>query len=357
MVEFLTLHEIAKQARRNLPQTAWDYLTGGCETETTLRRNRAAIDSLAFRPRVLRDVNNIDLTGSFLGRKCRIPVLLAPIGSLESFDPGAAVTVAKAAKEFGTTAFLSSVTHPDMEQVGAVGHDMVFQLYVRGDDAWVDDYVRRAKALGCTGFCLTVDTQVYSRRERDLIKRYIPAGRRTAVGYDWQAGLTWDLVKRLKDTMGMPLILKGIATAEDAQIALEHGVDVIYVSNHGGRQLDHGLGAIDVLPEVVKAVGGQVPVVIDSGFMRGTDVVKALALGASAVAIGKVQGLGLAAGGQAGLVRVLEILEEEMKSAMGLLGCTKFEQLSPKYIAKTQPAYLHYFESAFHHVNLYNPEY
>ena len=357
MAEFLTLHEIAKQARRNLPQNAWDYLTGGCETETTLRRNRAALDSLAFRPRVLRDVNNIDLTGSFLGRKCRIPVLLAPIGSLESIEAGAAVTVAKAAKEFGTTAFLSSVTAPSMEDVGAVGHDMVFQLYVRGDDAWVDDYVSRAKALGCTGFCLTVDTQVYSRRERDLLKRYIPSARLAAGGRDFQAGLTWDLVKRLKDTMGIPIILKGIATAEDAEIAVEHGVDVIYVSNHGGRQLDHGLGAIDVLPEVVKAVGGRKPVVIDSGFMRGTDIIKALALGASAVAIGKVQGLGLAAAGQAGLVRVLEIIEDEMKSAMGLLGCRTFDELSPKFIAKTQPAYLHYFESAFHHVNLYNPEY
>jgi glycolate oxidase len=271
--EFLTLHEIAKEARRRLPQTAWDYLTGGCETETTLRRNRAAIDSLAFRPRVLRDVNDIDLTSSFLGRKCRIPVLLAPIGALESFDPGAAATVAKAAKEFGTTAFLSSVTQPGMEEVAAVGHDMVFQLYVRGDDAWVDDYVRRAEKLGCTGFCLTVDTQVYSRRERDLIKRYVPVGRRTVVGRDWQAGMTWDLVKRLKGSTRLPLILKGIATAEDTHIAVEHGVDVVYVSNHGGRQLDHGLGAIDVLPEVVQAAGGKAPVVVDSGFLRGSDVI------------------------------------------------------------------------------------
>jgi glycolate oxidase len=244
-----------------------------------------------------------------------------------------------------------------MEEVAAVGHDMVFQLYVRGDDAWVDDYVRRAEKAGCTGFCLTVDTQVYSRRERDLLKRYVPVGRRTAVGRDWQAGLTWDMVKRIKDSTSLPIILKGIATAEDTHIAVEHGIDVIYVSNHGGRQLDHGLGAIDVLPEVVQAAGGKAPVIVDSGFMRGTDVVKALALGAAAVAIGKLQGLGLAAAGEAGIVRVLEILEDEMRSAMGLLGCKTFAELSPKYVARTQPAYLHYFESAFHHVNLYNPEY
>src|SRR6185436_3143092 len=184
------------------------------------------------------------------------------------------------------------------------------QLYVRGDQAWVEAIFDRAVKAGFGALCLTVDTHHYSRRERDISKRYHAASSRDPDASRHQKALDWAQVDKCKKKYKLPIVIKGIATAEDAKIALEHGVDVIYVSNHGGRQLDHGLGAIDVLPEVVKTVGGKVPVVIDSGFMRGTDVVKALALGASAVAIGKVQGLGLAAGGQTGLVRVLEILEE-----------------------------------------------
>src|SRR6185312_12888491 len=240
--EFLTLHEFVKLARMKLSSGVWDYLTGGSETETTLRRNRLALDSIAFRPRVLRDVSKVDCSGTLFGKTLRIPVLFAPVGSIEVFDEGGAGAAAKAAQRFGAGCFVSSVSQPGLEATAAAapGGRTIFQLYVRGDRAWVDDHVKRAIAAGYEAFCLTIDTAIYSRRERDLGKRYRPLGRRAASGREFQAALNWDDVKRLKDKYDIPLILKGIATSEDAETALGHGVDAIYVSNHGGRQLDHG---------------------------------------------------------------------------------------------------------------------
>jgi glycolate oxidase len=214
----------------------------------------------------------------------------------------------------------------------------VFQLYVRGDDAWVDDWVRRAKDHGYRAFCLTVDVAHYSRRERDLIGRFVKPWRAAArEGAPFQAGLSWDQVKRFKDRHDLPLILKGIATAEDALIAAEHGVEVVYVSNHGGRQLDHGLGTATVLPDIVKEVRGKAQVWVDGGVMRGTDVVKMIALGASAVGIGRLCGLGLAAAGAPGLVRALELLEDEVRTCLGLLGVTCYAELTPKHLAPAAP--------------------
>src|SRR6267143_817994 len=199
---FSTLHEIVRAARTNLAPGPWDYLIGGAETETTLRRNRQALDSLAFRPRVLRDVSAVDASATFFGRPTRIPVMLAPIGSIETFAEGGGATAAKAAAAFGVPQMLSSVCNPGLEAVAKAADGIrIFQLYVRGDDA---------------------------------------------------------------------------------TLAIEHGVEGVYVSNHGGRQLDHGRGAIAALPEVVEAVGGRATVLVDGGFVRGTDVVKAIALGAQA---------------------------------------------------------------------------
>jgi glycolate oxidase len=178
---------------------------------------------------------------------------------------------------------------------------------------------------------------MYSRRERDLIGRYVKPWRATAgAGIAFQSGLSWDHVKRFKDKHDLPLIIKGIATAEDAQLAVEHGVDVVYVSNHGGRQLDHGRGSIEVLPEVVKAVAGRSVVMVDGGFMRGTDVVKAIALGAQMVGIGRLSCLGLAAAGEAGLVRALE-----------LLGVHSLAQLDASYLHAATPVTVPHVTSAF----------
>jgi len=234
---------------------------------------------------------------------------------------------------------LSSVCQPGLEETAAAAQTLrSFQLYVRGDDAWVDDWVRRAKDNGFVAFCLTVDVALYSRRERDLVGRFVKPWRaRAAEGAGFQAALSWDHVKRFKDKHDLPLILKGIATAADAQLAVEHGVEVVYVSNHGGRQLDHGLGAAAVLPEIIAAVKGKAEVWVDGGFMRGTDVVKAVALGARTVGIGRLACLGLAAAGVPGLVRTLELLEEEVRTCLGLLGAASWAELTPAHLAAAPP--------------------
>jgi glycolate oxidase len=333
--EFLTLQEIYQAARRKLPPGPWSYLIGGAETETTVLRNRRALDEIAFRPRVLRDVSKIDSKATFLGQPVRLPVMLAPIGGLESIVEGGAATAARGAAQFGVPQMLSSVCQPGLEATAAAAKTVrVFQLYVRGDDAWVDDFVQRARDNGFCAFCLTVDVAAYSRRERDLLGRFVKPWRARAIeGAAFQAGLSWDQVKRFKDKHpDLPLIIKGIATAEDAELCVQHGVEVIYVSNHGGRQLDHGLGSAAVLPEVLQAVKGKAEVWVDGGFMRGTDVVKAIALGAKTVGLGRLTGLALAAGGAPGLVRALEILEEEVRICLGLLGVTSYAQLTPRHV-------------------------
>jgi isopentenyl diphosphate isomerase/L-lactate dehydrogenase-like FMN-dependent dehydrogenase len=337
--EFLTLQEIVAAARRNLAPGPWSYVVGGAETETTVRRNRLALDSIAFRPRVLRDVSRVDASASLFGRQIRLPVILAPIGGLESIVEGGAAAAARGAAQFGVPQMLSSVCQPGLEATAAAADALrVFQLYVRGDDAWVDDHVRRALDHGYAAFCLTVDVAMYSRRERDLIGRFVKPWRATApAGSSFQSGLSWDQVKRFKDKHDVPLIIKGIATVEDAEIAVQHGVEVVYVSNHGGRQLDHGLGSAAVLPEIVRAVAGRAEVWVDGGFMRGTDVVKAIALGAKTVGLGRLPCLGLAAAGVPGLVRTLEILENEVQTCLGLLGVTSFAELTPQHLAAAPP--------------------
>ncbi len=356
--DFLTLQEIVAAAQRNIPPGPWAYLIGGTETETTVKRNRHALDSIAFRPRVLRDVSRVDASSTFFGKRTRLPVMLAPIGGLEAIVDGGAATAARAAAEFNVPQMLSSVCQPGLEQTAAAAPTLrSFQLYVRGDDAWVDDWVRRAKDNGFTSFCLTVDVAAYSRRERDLIGRYVKPWRATAgAGAPFQAGLSWDQVKRYKDKYNgphdLPLIIKGIATAEDAEIAVQHGVQVVYVSNHGGRQLDHGLGSAAVLPEVVKAVKGRAEVWVDGGFMRGSDVVKAIALGAKTVGLGRFTGLALGAAGAHGLVRALEILEDEIRICLGLLGVTSLAELTPAHVTTAPAVTLPDTFSAFPHLRL-----
>src|SRR5260221_786952 len=332
---FVALQEIVAAAKGNLPPGPWSYLVGGAETETTVRRNRHALDCIGFRPRVLRDVSNIDSSATFLGKKVRLPVMLAPIGGLESIVEGGAATAARAAAQFGVPQMLSSVCKPGLEETAAAAQTLrSFQLYVRGDDAWVDDFVRRAKDNGFTSFCLTVDVASYSRRERDLVGRFVKPWRANAQeGAAFQSGLSWDQVKRYKDKHDLPLILKGIATVEDARIALQHGVEVVYVSNHGGRQLDHGLGSTAVLPEMVREVGKKAELWVDGGYMRGSDVGKAMALGAETVGIGRLTGLALGAACAPGLVRALELLEEEVRICLGLLGVTSLAELTPRHLA------------------------
>jgi len=337
-LEYAVLHEFIAPAKRNLSRSTWDYLMGAAETETTYLRNRAALDSLALRPRVLRNVETVDTGRSMLGRRLDLPVILAPIGSLQDIVAGGGIAPTRAAERANVLHMLSSVCAPGLEAVAAVNdHPKIFQLYIRGDASWVDAYVERVIAHRYVALALTVDLDYYGRRERDLAKRYRATARRSATADHFQARFCWADVARLRRRFDIPIILKGIATAEDATLALEHGVSGIYVSNHGGRQLDHGSGAIAVLPEVVDAVRGRAAIIVDGGFMRGTDIVKAMALGADAVGLGRLQGLALAAGGEAALGRMLALLRDEVTRTLGLLGVTSFAELDRSYLAPAVP--------------------
>lgn len=346
-LRFQALHEIVGAARERLGRDIWDYLRGGTETETTLKRNRMALDSIAFRPRVLRDARNVNVGAAVLGRAMRLPICLAPIGSLESFDPEGGVAAMRAAGSFGCALMLSSVSTIPLEEVAKAAPGFkIAMLYKRGGDDFLDDYVNRSIDAGYDAFCLTVDSANYSRRERDIANRFVKPWR-TGGGADWQAALNWKDIERYKAKHDLPIVLKGIGTAEDATIAVEHGVDMVYVSNHGGRQLDHGRGAIEVLPEVVDAVAGRCAVAIDGGFSRGTDIVKAIALGADLVGVGRMLCYGLAAGGGAGVVRMLELLEEETRLALGLLGATNYAEVEASQICPAKPVDPPHVTSAF----------
>ena len=333
--EYLVLHEFVKKAREKLPKETWDYLIGASETETTFKRNRFALDNIAFRPRVLRDVENVDLSVDLFGHNLKMPVILAPIGSMQDFVDGAGTAPTLAASEFGIMHMISSTCMPGLEEVAkSVNYPKLFQLYVRGDKDWVDDNIKNAMDHNYAGICLTVDLDAYGRRERDLAKRYRTTSRQSASGFEHQMRFSWKDIDRIKSYCHLPIIIKGIATKEDALLAVEHGVEVVYVSNHGGRQLDYGLGGLNVLPEISEAIGDNAKVIFDGGIMRGTDVVKAIALGADCVGIGRLQGFAAAAGGSKAIVRMLELLELEISTALRLLGVNSIFDLDDTYLSK-----------------------
>lgn len=333
---FKTLHEFVKAAQANLDKTYWDYLVGGTETETTLRRNRQAIDRLGLVPRVLNDVSEVDTSCTILGQSLAMPVMLAPIGSLQVFDPGGGASAARAAAYAGALSIASSVCEPGIEEIAAASTaPKIYQVYVRGDDAWLDDIVERVIASGYVALCLTVDTAVVSRRERDIAKRVVPTSQASPGNFAYQAQLSWKTVERLKQQFDIPLVIKGISRVDDAKRAVDHGVNVVYVSNHGGRQLDQSIGSLNALPRIVEAVGSQVEVAVDGGFYRGTDIVKAMALGAKAIGIGRLEGWALAAGGLPALNRCLKLLKLEISMAMALCGVTSFDELDPSFVEET----------------------
>jgi len=348
--KFSSLTEMVHLARAALSRESWDYLMGAADTETTLKRNRLSIDSLQFRPRVLHDVREVEVATELINQPLRMPVILPPIGSVQLFEKGGGASVAQGAEAFGTLQILSSVCTPDLEAVAnASAAAKVYQLYLMGDQGWMDDIIARSMELGYVGFCLTADTQVYSRRERDILKSWRPPSGSTAVQSDmgYQAGMNWDTVAHIKEKFDIPLFVKGINRADDAARAIDAGVDVVYVSNHGGRQLDHGRGCIDSLPEVVAAVDGQAPVVVDGGFLRGADVVKALCRGATAVGMGRLEGLAMAAGGAAGIVRALELVEHELKTTMALMGAASLGELNADFLERCEATVAPHVLSAF----------
>jgi len=285
------------------------------------------------------DVRNIDLTVEFLGKTLPMPVIVAPMGSLYRFCDRGDVEMARGAGREGVVATVSGVCGWPMEEIAeAASAPLIFQLYHHGPRDWVEPRLERVmKCPQYMAICLTVDNAIYSRRDRDHLNRFVANSRAAGRAipepggpdHDYVRRLTWDDVDWLKSICRVPFGVKGIATADDAKRALDHGVDFIWVSNHGGRQLDDARATVDVLPEVVSAVAGRAPIVVDGGFQRGTDVIKGRALGATVVAMGKAASWGLTMGGADGIEGFLKILREEIHIAMGLSGNTSMRELTP----------------------------
>ena len=347
----INLYDYEAQAKLRLPHNDWDTIEAGAMDMFTTRRNRSAFEALTLRPRFLRDLEGLDISTTVLGEEISMPVMIAPAGSHMKAHPDGELATARGAGMSNTLMMLSTSSNYSLEEVAeAASGPLWFQLYHRGYDL-TEMLVRRAEEAGFKAINLTVDTPVPSPKERDLRNRYarehdlgnfrgLDRPRSEISGTDetpgWEVSqttpLTWRELEWLRGLTGLPLVLKGIRTAEDAHVAVECGVNGIQVSTHGGRQLDMTMGAIEMLPEVVDAVNGRAEVYLDSGVRRGSDVVKALALGARAVAIGRPLFWGLAVNGAEGVHGVLELLREEVTRAMSYCGQTSVQDLEPNLV-------------------------
>ncbi|MDR7276956.1 4-hydroxymandelate oxidase [Catenuloplanes atrovinosus] len=339
----VTADDFARAAAGILPAEIWDFIAGGSGAETTLAANRTALDSVFLRPRVLRDVSACTTRSTLLGRPVDLPVATAPVAYQRLVHPDGEAATARAAAAAGVPFVASTLSSVPLEQVIEAGGRVWFQLYwLRDDDATLG-LVRRAERTGCDAIVLTVDVPWMGRRLRDIRNRFaLPAHIRAAnitttdaahernghgsavaahTSQEFTPALTWSVVDRIRQATRLPLVLKGLLAPEDAVQAIEYGVDAIVVSNHGGRQLDGAVPSIDALPEIVDVVRGGCEILLDSGIRTGTDVLRALALGASGVLIGRPLIWGLAVGGERGAARVLELLATELRDAMGLAGC------------------------------------
>jgi len=344
-LEFTNLIELEEMARAKISRSAFDYIAGGSDDEVSLRRNREAYSHWALRPRVLVDVSRRDTSTTVLGERVSMPVLVAPTAFHGLVHPEGELATARGTAEAGTIMVASTLATRSLEEIAAVGSALRwFQLYLVKDRAFTETLVRRAEKAGYRALCVTVDAALVGRRERDVRNAFSipvdlavrnleeagagklpPAQRgRSALADYWEkvldASNTWKTIEWLRSISSLPVVLKGIMTAEDAEIAVEHGAEGIVVSNHGGRQLDGTLGTLDALPDVVAGVKGRAELYIDGGVRRGTDVLKALALGAKAVLVGRPVLYGLALGGADGVRAVLERLRTEFDLALGLVG-------------------------------------
>jgi isopentenyl diphosphate isomerase/L-lactate dehydrogenase-like FMN-dependent dehydrogenase len=329
-------------AAERLEPGAHGYYAGGAGDELTLRDNVEAFRRLQLRPRMLVDVATCTTATTVLGHEISMPLLVAPVALQRVADPDGEVAMARAAKAAGTIMCLSTIATASPAEVAAVGGPRWFQLYVFRDEGVMRELIVQARESGYTALLLTVDAPVRGNRERDLRTRFALApdiqvasmGRGGVTPKDIfdmvTPSLTWRDLERISAEAGLPLLVKGILTAEDAILSVEHGAAGVVVSNHGGRQLDGVSATIEALPEVVEAVAGRVEVLVDGGIRRGTDVVKALALGAQAVLAGRAPLWGLAVEGEAGARRVLELLREEILTALQLVGAT-----SPADVTRT----------------------
>jgi isopentenyl diphosphate isomerase/L-lactate dehydrogenase-like FMN-dependent dehydrogenase len=342
--------------KKNVPPAHFGYVTTGLNDEVTLRANREGFLKFQLRPRRLIDVSKIDMSCEILGITYDSPIVIAPTASNHAFHPDGEVAVAKAAKTGNHLQILSTVATTSVEDAAAArGAPIWFQLYPTQNWTVGDRLAKRAEAAGCPVIVLTVDTlgpqkwETYIRLRRtdtrECASCHTPnsylSRKPNFAGIDVSGvpgtaspNLTWDFIKRLRDTVRTKIVLKGILASEDAKLAVDTGVDAIIVSNHGGRAEDGGTSTIEALPEILEAVGSRMPVLVDSGFRRGTDIVKALAMGARAVCIGRPHLWGLGAFGQPGVERVLEILRAEVRAAMQQVGAPSLKQLTPALVRR-----------------------
>ncbi|KAM3384284.1 hypothetical protein ACQJBY_008756 [Aegilops geniculata] len=345
----VNIREYQELAKKALPKMHYDYINGGAEDEHTLRDNVAAYGRILLRPRVLVDVSNIDMSTNLLGYDMPSPIIVAPTGSHKLANPEGEVATARAAASCNTLMVLSFSASCKIEEVASSCDAIRFyQLYVFKNRDVSATLVRRAESHGFKAIVLTVDTPMLGRREADIRNKMVAPANANLEGLmpiddlDTTDGsklekyardtldpsLSWKDVEWLKSITSLPILLKGIVTAEDARKAVEAGAAGIIVSNHGARQLDYAPATISALEEVVKAVAGAVPVLVDGGVRRGTDVLKALALGARAVMVGRPVLYGLAARGQAGAKHVIEMLNRELELAMALCGCRSVAEIT-----------------------------
>jgi 4-hydroxymandelate oxidase len=342
--------------KKNVPPAHFGYMATGVDDEVTLRANREGFRKFELRPRRLVDVSKIDMSAEILGAKYDSPIVIAPAGSNRAFHPDAEVAVAKAAKLGNHLQILSTVATTSIEDaIAARGAPVWFQLYTTQRWEIAEGLVKRAEAAGAPAIAVTLDVRSSAKWETSVRLRrtdtrdcggchglndYL-SRKPNFTGIDLGGisttvvtNLTWDLIKRLRDTVKVKLVLKGILAFEDAKLAVDAGIDAIVVSNHGGRVEDGVSATIDVLPEIVEAVGGRMPILVDSGFRRGSDIVKALAMGAQAVCIGRPYLWGLGAFGQPGVERVLGILRAETRTAMQQLGAPSLKHLTPAMVRR-----------------------
>lgn len=351
--ELLTIADYERVAEQLLAPGPWAYLAGGSGDEWTLQENRAAFERWTFRPRVLYDVSVVSTATTVLGDPVSVPVLVAPVAYQQLYHPEGECATARAAAGAGTGMGVSTFSTRSHEEIAAAAPGLLqwCQLYVFQDRGFTREHLAGAAAAGCSAVVLTVDTPVLARRERDLRVGFeVPPDlplpyARSAIGDEalnpadqfalLDASVSWRDLEWIATESRLPVVLKGVTTAEDAELAVEHGAAAIVVSNHGGRQLDGVPATLDSLPEVVEAVAGRVEVYLDGGIRRGTDVAKALALGARAVFAGRAPIYGLTAAGEDGVRRVLELLRDELALALCLLGCTSPNELTPEHVQRS----------------------
>lgn len=376
--ECFSIDDLRVLAKEKLPSVIFDYMEGAAEDEITARWNLNAFENYEFVPRVLKNVEQIDLSTSFQNIKIDIPIISAPTGMSRMFNHHGEIAVAKASQKVGTAYCLSTVGTCSIEEIAhATSGPKFFQIYAWKNKGMTQDFIERCKRNNYSGLMFAVDTPALGKRERDLhnghgrpkvlrmniakgalgkpawlynfiskpkwrmanMLNHMPHGADATkiideVNAQFRADVTWDDVKQIMDQWQGTFILKGIQSVEDAVLAADMGVSGIVLSNHGGRQLDAAPATLDLLPEVMAAVGNKIDVFIDGGIRRGSDVIKALALGAKAVLIGRAYLYGLAAGGEDGVNRSYEILIDEMKRTMQLIGCSSIKDLNSSFVKK-----------------------